>query len=177
MNRRLGSTDLKRLHRSWRRRAGGRPALLLDSVATPANVGAILRTAAAFRVDDVFLTGQTPDPQANGVRKTAMGSQRFLTFHRHPEPADAVTAIERAGHRLAAIELAEGAEPIHEVDLGGSVCLALGHEERGVSDAVLDRADQLVFIPQLGRIGSLNVAAAAAIAMHEARRGGWSPTD
>ena len=46
----LDSTDLKRLHREWRRRADTDVALLLDSVQTPYNVGAILRTAAAYRV-------------------------------------------------------------------------------------------------------------------------------
>ena len=50
MTRNLGSTDLKRLHREWRRQAPGRISLLLDSVATPANVGSILRTAAALAV-------------------------------------------------------------------------------------------------------------------------------
>ena len=53
MTRSLGSTDLKRLHREWRRRADGRVAVLLDSVATPANVGAIVRTAAALRIEVV----------------------------------------------------------------------------------------------------------------------------
>lgn len=174
MNRRLGSTDLKRLHRGWRRRASGRPALLLDSVATPANVGAILRTAAAFRAEDVFLCGQTPDPDVGGVRKTALGSQRFLSLHRFDGPDEAMAGVTEAGYRLVAVELAHGARPIHEADLTGPVCLALGHEERGVSDPILDRAEQIVFIPQLGRIGSLNVAAAAAIALHEVRRQGWT---
>ena len=59
MTRNLGSTELKRLHREWRRKADGRLALVLDSVATPANVGSILRTAAAMRVDDVWICGQT----------------------------------------------------------------------------------------------------------------------
>lgn len=175
MTRSLGSTDLKRLHRSWRRRAAAHPALLLDSIETPANVGAILRTAAAFRVADVFLSGRTPDPDLGGVQKTALGSQRFLTFHRADGPDEAVTAVREAGYRLVAVELTAEARPIHEADLGGSVCLVLGHEERGVSPAVLDAADETVFIPQLGKIGSLNVAAAAAIAMHEVRRGGWLP--
>src|SRR5699024_1440716 len=136
MPRPLGSTDLKRLHREWRRRAPGRLALLLDSVSTPTNVGSILRTAAALRVEDVFLTGQTPPTEAGGVEKTALGSQRFLTFHRHERPEQAVSDVEAAGYRLIGVELADTARPIHEVDLGGSVCLAIGHEERGLSRAV-----------------------------------------
>lgn len=176
MTRSLGSTDLKRLHREWRRQAPGKVGLLLDSVATPYNVGSILRTAAALRVEDVWLCGQTADETHAGTQKTALGSQRFLTFHHVEDPAAAVTAAKAAGYRVVGIELADGAEPIHRVDLTGAVCLALGHEDRGLTAAVLGGADALAFIPQQGRIGSLNVATAASIALYEARRQGW-PAD
>ena len=152
----------------------GRVALLLDSVATPFNVGAILRTAAALRVEDVYVCGQTADEHASGTQKTALGSQRYphvpLGSRR---PAEAVAAVVAAGYRLVGIELAQGARPIHEVDLTGAVCLAVGHEDRGLSSAVADAADALAFIPQLGRIGSLNVATAASIALYETRRQSW----
>jgi tRNA (guanosine-2'-O-)-methyltransferase len=173
MSRNLGSTDLKRLHREWRRRAPGRIGLLLDSVATPTNVGAILRTAAALRIDDVWLCGQTAGPELGGTKKTALGSERYLTFHQVDQPAAAVAEARAAGYRVVGIELAEQAVPLHEADLTGSVCLALGHEDRGLTNPVLQGVDQLAFIPQLGRIGSLNVATAASIAMYEARRQGW----
>lgn len=176
MTRSLGSTDLKRLHREWRRQAPGRVALLLDSVATPYNVGAILRTAAALRVDDVFTCGQTADPTAPGTQKTALGSQRFLTFHAFETPAQAVAAVAAAGYRLVGIELADGAAPIHEVDLTGAVCLAVGHEDRGLTATVAEAAGALAFIPQLGKIGSLNVSTAASIALYETRRQGWGST-
>lgn len=175
MTRNLGGTDLKRLHREWRRRAPGRIGLLLDSVATPTNVGAILRTAAALRIDDVWICGQTAGPEVGGTKKTSLGSERYLTFH-ETDPTAAVTEARAAGYRVVGIELAEGAAPLHEVDLTGAVCLALGHEDRGLTAAALQGADQLAFIPQLGRIGSLNVATAASIAMYEARRQGWPPT-
>lgn len=168
-----GSTDLKRLHRDWRRQAPGRVALLLDSVATPYNVGAILRTAAALRVEEIWLTGQTAEPTSPGSRKTALGSERFLTFHRVDDPAAAVRAASAAGYRVVGVELAQGAVPIHEAELTGSVCLAVGHEDRGLSQPVLDGADAVAFIPQLGKIGSLNVGVAAAMALYEARRQGW----
>lgn len=176
MSRSLGSTDLKRLHREWRRQAPGKVGLLLDSVATPYNVGSILRTAAALRVDDVWICGQTALETLPGTQKTALGSQRFLTFHHVEDPSDAVAAATAVGYRVVGIELADDAVPIHQLDLTGAVCLALGHEDRGLTPAVLTGADALAFIPQQGRIGSLNVATAASIALYEARRQGW-PTD
>src|SRR5436305_12334459 len=59
--RQLRMTDVKRLNREWRRRTEGRLALLLDSVSQPFNVGSIVRTAAAFGVESVWLCGNTPD--------------------------------------------------------------------------------------------------------------------
>ena len=64
--------------------------------------------------------------------------------------------------------------PLHEARLGDSVCLALGHEDRGLSAGVLAACDEVVFIPQLGKVGSLNVAHAAAIALYEVRRRSWT---
>lgn len=177
MARSLGSTDLKRLHRGWRRQAPGRVGLLLDSVSTPYNVGSILRTAAALRVDDVWLCGRTAAETHPGTQKTALGSQRFLTFHHVEDPAVAVTQAGAAGYRVVGIELADGATPIHQADLTGAVCLAVGHEDRGLSTAVLDGAAAVTFLPQLGRIGSLNVATATAMALYETRRQGWPTPD
>src|SRR5262249_7500541 len=56
--RQLDGTGLKRLHRAWRDRTSGRLALILDGLGTPANVGAIVRTAAAYRVERRWLAGR-----------------------------------------------------------------------------------------------------------------------
>jgi tRNA (guanosine-2'-O-)-methyltransferase len=171
--RQLDGTGLKRLHRDWRRRTTGRLALLLDNVQQPYNVGAILRLAAAYRVEHLWLVGATASPLSSAVGKTALGSERYLTWTvaDHPEPAlDELTAD---GWRLIGLELTDDARPIHESSLGLQACLAIGHEDRGLSRAVLDGCTETVFIPQLGRIGSLNVASSAAIALYETRRQEW----
>ena len=174
MSRPLGDTDLKRLHREWRRRTEGRVALLLDSVMTPFNVGAIVRTAAALRVDHLWLAGGTPLPNHPKAHKLSMGSERYLTWTQHDAVNGAIDEVKDGGYRLVGVELAQGAVPIHEAGMGTDVCLALGHEDRGLSPACLAACDEVAFIPQLGRVGSLNVAHAAAIALYEARRRAWS---
>ncbi len=170
----LGDTDLKRLHRSWRRRTEGRLALLLDSVQTPFNVGAIVRLAAAERVEHLYLAGATPSPSSLKAAKTSLGSQRFVTWTLHDDVAEAIDAAEHAGYFLLGLELAHGAAPLHEVDLPADVCIAVGHEDKGLSPLVLQQAHALAFIPQLGRVGSLNVAHAAAIGVYELRRREWT---
>jgi len=170
----LTGTELKRLHREWRRRTEGRLALLLDSVQTPYNVGSILRSAAAYRVDHLWLVGATESPHHAKTQKTALGSQRFLTWTVVESIEDAADQVQAAGYRLVGVELAQGAVPMHELTLPADVCLAVGHEDRGLSKAALARCDDLVYLPQVGAIGSLNVATAASIALYEARRQGWS---
>jgi tRNA (guanosine-2'-O-)-methyltransferase len=170
----LNPTELKRLHREWRRKAEGRLALLLDSVQTPYNVGSILRMAAAYRVDHLWLAGASATPSHPGTRKTALGSDRFLTWSEVERPEDAVAEAHDDGYRVIGIELAHGAVAMHDLDLSGDICLAVGHEDRGLSAGCLQACDHLAYLPQLGRIGSLNVAAATAIALYEVRRQEWT---
>lgn len=173
--RQLDGTGMKRLHREWRRRTEGRLGLVLDDLQGPFNVGAIIRTAAALRVDDVWLAARTPDPDDTKVAKTALGTQRYLTFHRTESTAEAIEQAREAGYVVVAIELADGAQPLHELPLGAATCLVIGHEDRGCSPATLDASDTVAFLPLLGRVGSLNAATAASIACYEVRRQAWAP--
>lgn len=171
----LGSTDLKRLHREWRRRSPARVGLVLDRVAQPFNVGAILRSAAAMRVTDVWLVDETPGPEHTKVGKTALGAERYLELHRvEGDGAASVRAASAAGYNTVGIELADDARPLHELELGPDVCLVVGHEDRGLTPVTLAACDVVAFLPQLGKIGSLNVATAAAIALYEVRRREWT---
>ncbi len=63
--------------------------------------------------------------------------------------------------------------PLHEAPLPDRPCLALGHEDRGLSSTVLEACRTVAFIPQLGKVGSLNVGTAAGIALYEVNRRGW----
>ena len=176
MSPQLGGTEMKRLHRSWRRRTEGRVGLLLDGVQTPFNVGAIIRTAAAYRVEHLWLVAPSERPTHPKVSKTALGTDRYVSWTHHEQAASALDEVEAAGMAVVAIELTDAARPLHEVDLRAPTCLVLGHEDRGVSNEVLARADAVAYAPQVGRVGSLNVASAAAIALYELRRQEWAAT-
>jgi tRNA (guanosine-2'-O-)-methyltransferase len=174
VTRQLDSTGLKRLHRAWRRHATGDVGLVLDHIQSPFNVGAILRTAAAFKVDHLWLIGDTASPTNAKTAKTALGSQRYLEWSWHDTVAEAAAAAREDGYRIVGVELTDDAVPLDRVTLDGSVALMLGHEDRGLSPAALAACDAVAFIPQLGRIGSLNVATATAIALYEVRRRDWA---
>ncbi|MGI8662731.1 MAG: TrmH family RNA methyltransferase [Acidimicrobiales bacterium] len=173
MSRQLDGTGMKRLHREWRRRSTTRVALVLDGIQGPYNVGAIVRTAAAYRVEHLWLAGATPTLDSGGVQKTALGTDRYLTTTRVAKAVDTFDAARAQGFRIVAVELTDDAMPLHEMSPHGAICLVLGHEDHGVSQAALAAADAVAFLPQLGRVGSLNVATAAALAVYEIRRREW----
>ena len=172
--RQLRPTDVKRLNRDWKRRTGGRLALILDSVAQPFNVGSIVRTAAAFGAEKLWLCGNTPDLSLPAVGKTALGTDRFLTAVREPSPVAAAKAAAEEGFRTVAVELASGAQPLFEAPLDGDVCLVIGNEDHGCTAATLSAVHAVTYIPQPSRVGSLNAAIAAGIALAEARRREWT---
>lgn len=172
--RQLGMTEVKRLNRDWRRRMQARVSLLLDGVGQPFNVGSIIRTAAAFGVETIWLCGSTAEPATASARKTALGTDRLISFEHADTAAAGAAAAKADGYRVVAIELACDAVPLHEAPLSGDLCLAVGNEDHGLSAALLAAADLVAYIPQPGKVGSLNVAAAAAIALAEARRREWA---
>jgi tRNA (guanosine-2'-O-)-methyltransferase len=172
--RQLRPTDVKRLHREWSRRSAGRLALLLDGVQSPYNVGAIVRTAAAYRVEHLYLCGQTASPGGPKSAKVSLGTERYLSWSSFDRGRDAADAAREDGFIVVGIELADAALPLHQLTAGPDVCLALGNEDHGLAPATLDACDAVGFLPLTGRVGSLNVATAAAIALYEMRRQSWS---
>jgi tRNA (guanosine-2'-O-)-methyltransferase len=170
----LTTTQIKRLNRDWRRRTDGIVSVALVSLSNPFNVGSIYRTAATMAVDTVFLVGATPAPSEAKVRKTSLGTDNAVHTVRVPQLADVAELVHAAGGQLTAVELAEGAQALHEHVFGASVCLVLGSEGHGLSPSSLAHCDNAVFVAQPGRVASLNVAMAAGMAMYEARRQGWT---
>lgn len=174
--RQLRPTDVKRLNRTWRRGTQGRLALILESVTGPFNVGSVFRTAAAFGVETIWLAGNATPPTNPKAQKVALGTDRLVAWHEPVPAAQAAAAAKKEGFRVVAVELTGDAAPLPEARLDGDVCLVAGGEDHGCSPAMLEAADSVVYIPQVGRVGSLNVAVATAIVLAEARRQEWAAT-
>ncbi|MEM8923654.1 MAG: TrmH family RNA methyltransferase [Actinomycetota bacterium] len=169
----LSPTELKRLHRRWRRATDLRLALILDGVQKPYNVGSLLRSAAAYNVETVWTVPPAPPLDHPSVAKTALGSDRFVQHRQAESGQEALYEASTEGFTTVAVELTPDAIPLHELALGGAVCLVLGHEDRGVHTSTLQHADHVAYLPQLGKIGSLNVAHAGTVALYEAARHAW----
>jgi RNA methyltransferase, TrmH family len=148
------------------RDAGSKPAVFLEGVQDPANVGAILRSAAAFGSGEVVLDHACADPWSPKVLRAAMGGHFSLRIGGSRNP---VSDVERfTGHVACAVP--HGGVPVANADLKGPVLWIFGSEAQGVRGDLVSRADLRVTIPMRGPVESLNVGAAAAICFYEASR-------
>jgi tRNA (guanosine-2'-O-)-methyltransferase len=172
--RQLRDVEVKRLNRGWRKATEARLGLVLDGVTSPFNVGSILRTAAALAVEQVWLAGSTATPHHPAVRKVSMGTERLLTWHTDLSALESIAAARGDGLRPVALELSAGAEPLHDAPLAGDLCLVVGNEDKGLSPATLAACAAAAYLPQPGKVGSLNVAVATGIALAECRRREWA---
>lgn len=153
--------------------AAARRVVVLENVVNPTNVGVIARSAAAFGYGALLLDDACCDPLYRRASRVAMG-EVFAVPHawlgRLPEGLGVVRA---ASFVVVALTPAEGAEPLDDVvaTLAGEqrVAVLLGAEGHGLSAETVAAADRRVRIPISPSVDSLNVGAAAAIALYALR--------
>ena len=148
--------------------AESKSGVLMDRIQDAGNVGAILRSAAAFGVQDILLSSGCADPWSPKVLRAAMGGHFSLRIGASKNP---VADLERFTGTVACA-VPRGGVPITNADLKGPVLWIFGSEGEGVRGELAARADLRVTIPMPGAIESMNVAAAAAICFYEASRRG-----
>jgi 23S rRNA (guanosine2251-2'-O)-methyltransferase len=142
--------------------------LLLKEVLYDQNLGAILRLADACGVQAVIVPSRQGAGVSAEVARVSAGASEYVPVLRQ-SLLQAISRLRRRGVRLIAAE-AGASQALWDCDLTGPLALVLGGEDAGVSQAILDRCDAVVRIPIGGHIGSLNVAAACAVALFERQR-------
>jgi tRNA G18 (ribose-2'-O)-methylase SpoU len=142
--------------------------LLAHDVDLAGNVGALFRIADALGVEHLHLTGTSPLPPDPKIRRSARSAERHVAWSHAADPLDVVAQLKAQGWRVVALELSTRSVALHdfEVAAGERVCLVLGTESAGVSQALLDVVDATVHIPMRGHNSSMNVANACAIAAY-----------
>ena len=139
----------------------------LEQVSDPDNVGSIFRSALAFGVRALLLTPGSANPLYRKAIRTSMGASLKIPFVELADwPAD-LEQLSKAGYALYALTPDLDAADIASVVRPRRLALALGTEGFGLSADVMECADQKVRIPMHERADSLNVATAAAIALHQ----------
>ncbi len=150
--------------------AGGDPDLLvlLEDVQDPRNLGALLRVCEGAGVGRVLIRDRGSAPLTPTVAKTSAGATEWLPVERIVNAAAELERLKQQGFWIYGAD-AEG-DPPWEVDLTGKVVLCLGGEEKGLRSLTRKVCDRLIGLPMRGRVGSLNVATAAAALLYDAVR-------
>jgi 23S rRNA (guanosine2251-2'-O)-methyltransferase len=143
--------------------------IMLDRVTDVRNFGAVVRTAECAGVDGIIIPDKGGAPITADAMKTSAGALNYVPICREKDLKKTMKLLRESGIRIVACT-EKTDKDLYELNLSGPMVLVVGSEEDGISDAILRDADDLARIPLKGKIGSLNVSVAAAVAMYEVVR-------
>lgn len=151
---------------------------VLDNVRSQHNIGAVFRTADAFRLHSVVLCGICCCPPNTEIHKTALGAEETVDWQYYADTMEAVRKLKENGYTVYAVEQVHQSKTLEEVALewreahehntseASGIAVVFGHEVFGVQQAVVDQCDGCIEIPQYGTKHSLNVSVTAGIVLY-----------
>lgn len=133
--------------------------VILQNIRSLHNVGSIFRTADAVGAEKIYLCGITPTPfdRFGKVRqqfaKVSLGAEKSIAWEKRRKAADLIVKLKKEGYKILAVEQSEASIPYHKFKTKGNkskIALMMGNEIRGISKALLRKADKVLEIPMRG---------------------------
>lgn len=141
--------------------------LIAHNIRSLYNVGSFFRTADAFGVEKIFLTGYTGTPKNPRLGKTALGAEKIVPWEYNKRLKTVLDKLKRKKVSIIALENnVAGTIPLNQFKPEFPLALLLGEEVSGIKKTHLDSCDKIVEIPMRGKKESLNVAVAFGIAAY-----------
>ena len=142
-------------------------AVVLDGIYDRGNISAVMRTAEGLGFTNFHvIETQEKFKKANRVTK---GADKWVEVQKWQTPTEAINKLKKDGYKIVVTTL-EGSKPIEEVDFSGKTALVLGNEKEGVSQEMLDAADERIIIPMVGFVQSFNISVAGALSLYHIKR-------
>tara|TARA_B100000949_G_C14225833_1_gene426690 strand:- start:179 stop:784 length:606 start_codon:yes stop_codon:yes gene_type:complete len=165
-NRKLRNSELERKTVEEFKESKKTPLIIvLDNVRSLNNIGSVFRTADAFLVEKIYLCGITAKPPHKDIHKTALGATDTVAWEYAENTIDVINKLKQEDVEVFAIEQALGATMLNKLAVRPSTRYALvfGNEVKGVSQKIVNAANAVVEIPQLGTKHSLNISVSVGV--------------
>lgn len=143
---------------------------ILENIRSAYNVGSVFRTADAFLIESVYITGYTAKPPHKEITKTALGAQDSVDWNCFECARDAIEELRNKDYKIFAVEQAMDSvslESLQSLSME-KVAFVFGNEVKGVEEETILCCDGCIEIPQFGMKHSLNISVAAGIVLWEA---------
>ena len=166
----LSMSDLNRKSPEEFRRSAKTPVIaVLENIRSAYNVGSVFRTADAFLLEAIYITGYSPYPPHKEIKKTALGAEDTVAWRHFPNASAAIDLLKADGYKVYAIEQVKDSIFLEQISFGinDKIAVIFGNEVTGVEQDTIALCDGCIEIPQLGMKHSLNVATAAGVVLWE----------
>jgi tRNA (guanosine-2'-O-)-methyltransferase len=144
--------------------------VVLENVFDPHNISAVMRTADAVGLQDIYILNTKIPRHKKWGAKSSSSAAKWLTIHQFDNAEECFSSLRKRYSTILTTHLSSDAVSLHQIDLAKSIALVFGNEHSGVSDEIRALADGNFIIPQVGIIRSLNISVACAVTLYEAFR-------
>ncbi len=144
--------------------------IVLENVFDPHNISAVMRTADAVGVQDIYILNTKIPRHKKWGAKSSSSAVKWLTVHQFENAEECFKALRKNYSTILTTHLSSDALNLHSIDFTKSIALIFGNEHSGVSEEIRTMADGNFIIPQVGIIRSLNISVACAVTLYEAFR-------
>ena len=169
-NKKLSMNELNRKSVEEFKQSDKTPLIaVLENIRSAYNVGSVFRTADAFLLEAIYITGYTCIPPHKEIKKTALGAEDSVDWKHFANATEAIKTLKEAGYKVYAIEQAVNSMMLQKLEFKANekIAVIFGNEVTGVEQDTILQCDGCIEIPQLGMKHSLNIATAAGVVLWE----------
>ncbi len=142
---------------------------VLENIRSAYNVGSVFRTADAFLLEAVYITGYTAQPPHKEIKKTALGAEDSVRWKHFVSASAAIADLKDNGYKVYAVEQVVNSQLLQKINFSSieKIAVIFGNEVTGIEQDTILKCDGCIEIPQFGMKHSLNIATAAGVVLWE----------